>query len=645
MCGIFGILPQKLENKGTASKILTDLLKLSESRGHDASGIAVYSDQEIKVYKRSLPAKKLIQTQEYKKLVQNDFSKSLAIIGHARMETNGSFYNPSNNQPVVKDGCVTIHNGIIVNDIELWQQFPGIKKEFDVDTEIINSLLTYFVKKEKDISIASECTFKHLIGSYSTATIFDNIPSLLLATNTGSMYLVKNQEGNVIMFASEKHFLEKILDKYFPKYSFTIHQMSPLTTLLINFGVSDKPKKIYNINTPNGNLKINCKSIYETNHRNFEKLKEIVSIEYETNIKRINELKRCTKCILPETTPFIEFGEHGVCNYCSNYTKMEVLGKEELEKIIEPLRVIKQPNCIVAFSGGRDSSYGLSYIKENLGLIPVAYSYDWGMLTDLGRRNQARMTGTLGVEHILISADIQKKRENIRKNVEAWLKRPNLGTVPLFMAGDKQYFYYANMLRKQMGIDLVILCENFLEKTDFKSGFCGIKPKKLGKDKFYSLPLLSTLKMSLYYLKEFLFNPSYINSSLLDTIWAFQSYYFMPHKLLSFYKYVRWDEKIVENKLRDFDWEVADDTPTTWRIGDGTAAFYNYIYYTMAGLSENDTFRSNQVREGDMTREEALQTAARDNKPRVDSLLWYANTVGFDIVKAVGIINNAKKQY
>ena len=29
----------------------------------------------------------------------------------------------------------------------------------------------------------------------------------------------------------------------------------------------------------------------------------------------------------------------------------------------------------------------------------------------------------------------------------------------------------------------------------------------------------------------------------------------------------------------DTEWESADDTKSTWRIGDGTASFYNYIYY------------------------------------------------------------------
>ena len=33
-------------------------------------------------------------------------------------------------------------------------------------------------------------------------------------------------------------------------------------------------------------------------------------------------LQRCTRCILPETMPFIEFDENGVCNYCLIIAKM-----------------------------------------------------------------------------------------------------------------------------------------------------------------------------------------------------------------------------------------------------------------------------------------------------------------------------------
>ena len=90
------------------------------------------------------------------------------------------------------------------------------------------------------------------------------------------------------------------------------------------------------------------------------------------------------------------------------------------------------------------------------------------------------------MEHILVSADINVKRANIRKNVRAWLRRPDLGTVPLFMAGDKQFFYYANRLRHQVGVKLLIFSMNPLERTDFKTGFCGVT-KGGTKEKFYGL--------------------------------------------------------------------------------------------------------------------------------------------------------------
>ncbi len=84
---------------------------------------------------------------------------------------------------------------------------------------------------------------------------------------------------------------------------------------------------------------------------------------------------------------------------------------------------------------------------------------------------------------------------------------------------------------------------------------------------------------------------------------------------------------------------------STWRIGDGTAAFYNYIYLTVAGFTENDTFRSNQIREGMITREEGLRLALRDNSPRYDSIKWYFDTIGIDMESAIKTINNIPKLY
>ena len=61
------------------------------------------------------------------------------------------------------------------------------------------------------------------------------------------------------------------------------------------------------------------------------------------------------------------------------------------------------------------------------------------MVTDLGRRNISRMSSILGVENIIVAANIETKK-NIKMNLEAWLKKPHLGMISLLTAGDKHFF-------------------------------------------------------------------------------------------------------------------------------------------------------------------------------------------------------------
>ena len=44
---------------------------------------------------------------------------------------------------------------------------------------------------------------------------------------------------------------------------------------------------------------------------------------------------------------------------------------------------------------------------------PITYTYDWGMVTDLARRNIARMCGSLGIENIVVSANLKEKTMRI----------------------------------------------------------------------------------------------------------------------------------------------------------------------------------------------------------------------------------------
>ena len=106
----------------------------------------------------------------------------------------------------------------------------------------------------------------------------------------------------------------------------------------------------------------------------------------------------------------------------------------------------------------------------------------------------------------------------------------------------------------------------------------------------------------------------YFNTSIWDTLSGeYYRSFTQKSDYFHIFDYWRWDEADINKTLKLYDWEMAPDTQTTWRIGDGTAAFYNYIYYVLAGFTEHDTFRSNQIREGDISREEALRLVADEN--------------------------------
>jgi hypothetical protein len=115
---------------------------------------------------------------------------------------------------------------------------------------------------------------------------------------------------------------------------------------------------------------------------------------------------------------------------------------------------------------------------------------------------------------------------------------------------------------------------------------------------------------------------------------------------LYLYHYLDWDEETILSTIREkFNWESETDTIATWRIDDGTASFYNYIYLTMAGFTEFDIFRSHQIREGKLTREKAFELIKEENRPRFKSIEWYGQAIDYDMNKAVEMINSAQKLY
>ena len=196
-----------------------------------------------------------------------------------------------------------------------------------------------------------------------------------------------------------------------------------------------------------------------------------------------------------------------------------------------------------------------------------------------------------------------------------------------------------------MDIKLVIYSYgNDLEDDLFKIGLSGVK--MINPLPFQQLPLTDKIRIAKYYATQYILNPGYINLSILDTMFAYYSVFLLPDDNLHLFNYIKWNEnELLSLITSEYNWEREDDTKATWRIDDGTAAFYNYIYMTVAGFTEFDTFRSAQIREGQISREEAFRLITEENKPRYPSIEWYAKVIGFDINRAIKIINSMPKLY
>jgi len=647
MCGIFGI-SSKINSEQDYDKIIFDLkqlVTLSEKRGSDTFGVSIKLPDETLIYKTNEKPTKAIDKKNFKNFLTDRLKKklndNLLIIGQTRLVTNGSKFSYKNNQPLESKNIVGVHNGIFTN----LQHYDEKKTENLESYNIKSDSLTFF---ENISEFANDQTFikkyveylKDLIGNYSVAFQVRNDDKIIISSNCGSLYYYFDE--NFFCFASEKNILYEYLlaSKLFSSKKIDKNKIEQCLNKTIIFDKS-------------------VNDLYLIDHNKLENVDNKLNINTEQNInvfnnfqyqeKKLKDLKKCTKCILPETYPHIHFDKNGVCNYCLNYEKQIYFGEHALNDYLKKFRSDSgKPDCIVGLSGGRDSCYGLHLLKTKYGLNPIAYTYDWGLTTDISRVNAAKVCGELGVEHIIRSADIEKKRKYVNLNLFSWLKKPHLGMLPIIQAGDKGFYDYGRKLSKELDIKLVVHCTGYqLEQREFFLGFAGISQKLKNNQSMYSYNIINKLKMLYWYSLQFVLNPAYINSALIDNFNGFLASFVRKDDFLHLYNYEQWNEDEIKKVLNEkYNWQ--DDVSygkNQWRMGDGQTAFNNFVYYAIAGFSEYDNFRSNQIREGTLTRAEALELCKQDNKIKYDTLKNFSDVIGFNLDNVLSKINCLEKLY
>ena len=156
-------------------------------------------------------------------------------------------------------------------------------------------------------------------------------------------------------------------------------------------------------------------------------------------------MKSCTKCLVTETADTISFDAKGTCSVCVQVEhKLGVVDwGQRAGELVALCAQAQQRNgqydCIVPFSGGKDSTYQLWYVVTQLKLRPLVVRYNhWGNRAVL-ERNNARTFKRLGVEVIDFRPNWNVVRETmrealLRKGDSCWHCHTGVYSFPMHMA-------------------------------------------------------------------------------------------------------------------------------------------------------------------------------------------------------------------
>lgn len=157
-------------------------------------------------------------------------------------------------------------------------------------------------------------------------------------------------------------------------------------------------------------------------------------------------MKRCSRCLLPETHETIRFDGDGVCSVCQNYDqKSKVdwnLKRNQLDEILLKHRGKGDYDCIIPFSGGKDSVFTLLYAVKNLGLRPLVVSFDHGFYRPNLLETRNRVLKNLGVDFLSFAPDWKLVRalmlkSFLEKGDFCWHCHTGIFSYPLWIAIEK----------------------------------------------------------------------------------------------------------------------------------------------------------------------------------------------------------------
>ncbi len=351
-------------------------------------------------------------------------------------------------------------------------------------------------------------------------------------------------------------------------------------------------------------------------------------------------MKICSNCVIPETAETLIFDKKNKCSVCTQIEFKKKIDwnkrEEELDILIKKYKGKYEYDCIIPFSGGKDSTFALWYLVVQKKLKPLVVRFDHNFLRPTIQKNTQKIIKKLGVDFYDFTPDfdIVKKlmlESFIRRGDFCWHCHVGIAALPINISIEKN-------------IPLIFYGE---PSSEYSSFYDYSEPEELSEDKFNKLINLGiNAEDMLGMLQE-----KYPKLGL--TINDLKPYVFPDQRTLKQTKtkacylgnYVSWDvRKQVKIIKEELGWEgdVVEGIPREYdyeKIECMMQGSRDYIRYIKRGYGRTAHLASIDIRNKRMSREEGLELTKLYDGKRPKSLNLLIDIMGISEEEFLEIVN------
>ena len=336
--------------------------------------------------------------------------------------------------------------------------------------------------------------------------------------------------------------------------------------------------------------------------------------------------RRCARCLLLETHDTIVFDEEGVCNVCRNVEHKQqkvawATRERELRTILDEYRGKYAYDCIVPFSGGKDSTFTLYTLVVRYELKPLVVCFDHGFMRPTVLANAEQTIRRLGVDFLKFRANwkVVKRimlESLIRKGDFCWHCHTGIFAFPMQMAIKFQ-------------VPLVIWGQ---PNTEYNAFFRMDEPEPVDEKRFNRyinlgitaedmVGMLEGGDITLRDLAPFRYPPK-------------EELRKLGYRSICLGSYIPWDVKeqtrIIEKELG---WcgDVVEGVPETYnyeKIECAMQGVRDYLRFVKRGMGRTNHLASIDIRDGRLSREEGLRLMEQRDGKRPASLDVFLRITG-----------------